>query len=81
MRLDGAAVGRPRVTEDSRLPLSANGVPLSTVLDNRERRSPHERVVRVDLRTVQGGTRSTATRVYVYVPADRPARVVGLRRR
>jgi hypothetical protein len=80
LHLDGAAVGASRAVEASPIPLAVNGVPLATVLDDRGRSGPHERVVRLDLQTVQNGDASSETRVYVYVPTDGAARVVGIQR-
>jgi hypothetical protein len=79
--LDGAPVGRPRTTQPSRVPLSLHGSALSAMLDARGRTDEHDRVVRVDLRTLQDGEPSAPTQVYVYVPLDGSPRVVGLRRR
>jgi hypothetical protein len=81
MMLDDAPLGPPDTTARSRVPLSVDGTPLRTVLDTRGRTDPHDRVVRVDLRTHQDGEASSPTQVYVYVPEGNPARVVGLRRR
>jgi len=81
MMLDDAPLGPPDTTAQSRVPLSVDGTPLRTVLDTRGRTDPHDRVVRVDLRTHEDGETSSPTQVYVYVPERAPARVVGLRRR
>jgi len=80
--LDDDPLGAGRTVEDSRVPLTVDGTPLRTVLDERGRTGPHQRVVRVDLRTRQDGTTSSPTRVYVHVPAadSDPVRVVGLDR-
>jgi hypothetical protein len=81
MSLDGEALGAERTTDPSRLPLAVDGTPLASVLDERGRSGGHERVVRVDLRTVQDGEKSSVTQVYVHVPSDDTPRVVGLQRR
>ena len=80
LHLDGSAMGASRAVEASRIPLAVNGVPLATALDERGRSGPHERVVRLDLQTVQNGDASSETQVYVYVPTDGAARVVGIQR-
>ena len=80
MHLDGTPLGELRTVDDSQLPLVANGGSLAMLLDDRGRSEPHERVVRVDLRTVQGEDRSSVTQVYVHVPGTGPPRVVGLQR-
>jgi len=80
MHLDGTALGASRSVKASRLPLVVNGVSLATVLDERGRSGPHERVVRLDLQTVQNGDASSETQVYVHAPTDGPVRVVGIQR-
>jgi hypothetical protein len=81
MMVDDEPLGPAETATQSRVPLSVEGTPLREVLDARNRTGPHQRVVRVDLRTLEDGDESPRTQVYVYVPADAPARVVGLRRR
>jgi hypothetical protein len=78
--LDGEALGAVRSVDSSRVPLGVDGRALGTILDARGRTSPDDRVVRVDLRTVQGDETSAATQVYVVVPTGAPARVVGVGR-
>ena len=78
--LDGTALGAEAVAEDSRVPLSVDGAALASLLAERGRTGGHDRVVRVDLRTVAEGEVSRRTRVYVHVPVTGPARVVGLER-
>jgi hypothetical protein len=78
--LDDAPLAPARTVDRSRCPLAVNGRPLAALLDERGRASGHDRVVRVDLRTLQGGAESRRTQVYVHVPSDGTARVVGLRR-
>jgi len=80
MHLDGEDLGPERTVERSRLPLAVEETPLAAVLDARSRTGKHERVVRIDLRTIQNGTELPRTQVYVYVPRDGSARVVGLQR-
>jgi hypothetical protein len=81
MHLDGEALGAEHTTASSRLPLTVDGTALASVLDGRGRSGGHDRVVRVDLRTVQDGDESPRTQVYVHVPSDGTPRVVGLQRR
>lgn len=81
MVLDEKALGPADTTAQPRVPLSVDGTALRRVLDRRERTGPHQRVVRVDLRTRQDGEESRRTQVYVHVPTEGAARVVGLRRR
>jgi len=83
MYLDDEPLGPERTVEESRLPLTVDGTALRAVLDDRGRTGAHQRVVRFDLRTRQGGTTSAPTRVYVHVPAvdQESVRVVGLERR
>ena len=78
--LDGEALGAVRSVDSSRVPLGVDGRALGTILDARGRTSPDDRVVRVDLRTVQGDETSSVTQVYVVVPTGAPARVVGVGR-
>jgi hypothetical protein len=78
--LDGEALGPVRSVDSSRVPLGIDGRALGTVLDARDRTAPDDRVVRVDLRTVQGDETSSVTQVYVVVPMGAPARVVGVHR-
>ena len=81
MVLDEKALGPADTTAQPRVPLSVDGTALRRVLDRRERTGPHQRVVRIDLRTRQDGEESRRTQVYVHVPTEGAARVVGLRRR
>jgi hypothetical protein len=78
--MDDDPLGPARTVERSRCPLAVDGRPLAALLDERGRASGHDRVVRVDLRTLRGGDESRRTQVYVHVPSDGGARVVGLRR-
>ena len=80
MRLDDEPLGPRRTTEQSRLPLAVDGTPLATILDERGRSGEHERVVRIDLRTVAEGEKSSLTQVYVHVGASGATRIVGLER-
>ena len=80
MFLDGEGLGAERTTEHSHLPLSVGGTSLASVLDVRNRSSGHERVVRVDLRTVEDGDVSPRTQVYVHVPSGAVPRIVGVQR-
>jgi len=80
MHLDDSPLGPARTTPSPQLPLTVADAPLSRVLDRRGRTAPHERVVRVDLRTRHDGTLSDPTRVYVHVPDAGSPRVVGLER-
>jgi hypothetical protein len=80
VHLDGESIAPVWTTETSRVPLAINGTALTAVLDDRGRQGGHERVVRIDLRTLQDGEESPRTQVYVHVPTDGSPRVVGLRR-
>lgn len=80
MYLDGTTLGTRHTVEQSRLPLTVNGAALARVLDERGRAEGHNRVVRIDVQTVQEGKQSSTTRVYVHVPSDASGRVVGLQR-
>jgi hypothetical protein len=60
--------------------MAVAGTALGTWLDQRNRTTEDERVVRIDLRTRQADEVSSVTRVYVHVPNDDRARVVGLER-
>jgi len=80
MYLDGNALGARRTADRSRVPLTVKGTALSSVLDERGRSGRHDRVVRIDMRTVQDGDESPRTQVYVHVPTDGTPRVVGLQR-
>jgi hypothetical protein len=73
-------LGPERTADSARVPLVVDGTALGAVLDGRGRTDPDDRVVRVDLRTVQDGETSSVAQVYVYVPTGASARVVGLRR-
>jgi hypothetical protein len=81
MFVDDEALGPADTTAQPRVPLSVEGTSLRELLATRGRTGPHQRVVRVDLRTRHEGEESPRTQVYVYVPPGAPARVVGLQRR
>jgi len=81
MHLDKRPLAPARTVEESRLPLSVDDATLSALLERRGRGTPHERVVRIDLRTIQDGEKSSVTQVYVHVPTTGSARVVGVQRR
>jgi hypothetical protein len=80
MVVDDEPVGEQQTVERSRLPMAVAGTALGTWLDQRNRTTEDERVVRIDLRTRQANEVSSVTRVYVHVPNDDRARVVGLER-
>lgn len=80
MSLDDEPLGASRSTEGSRLPLTVDDTPLGTVLDERGRSAPDDRVVRIDLCTHQDGDASPRMQVYVHVPSSGTPRVVGLKR-
>lgn len=78
--------GRERVrrtVSEPRVPLvMAGGQSIDRYLDQRRVDTPHDRVVRIDIRTRRATTDglSKPVRVYVHVPSGPPARVVGLER-
>ena len=77
---EGDALGPEQSTAQSRVPLAVEGRSLSAIFDERGIADREERVVRVDLHTVQDGERSAVTQVHVHVPSGSPPRVVGLQR-
>jgi hypothetical protein len=83
VRHDGDRLAEHEVAGPA-VPLRADGRPLPAVLTDRGATSPHDRVIRIDLRTHRpDGHVSRITRVYVHVPgaeAGNPPRVVGLER-
>ena len=80
MYLDEALLGSSHSTTNTQFPLALDGTPLGPLLDSRGRTAPHERVIRIVLRTRQEEDLSRRTEVFVHVPTTGPPRVVGLRR-
>lgn len=78
---DKTLLQQEQMASEPVLPLRINGEALSRVLDRRGADRSTERVVRVDIQTRRGDeSYSPTTRVYVFLPADAPARIVGLER-
>jgi hypothetical protein len=78
---DGDRLAPARETDSARIPLRAGGRSLRRILDERGGDRPDGRVVRADVHTLrEEGEASRAVRVWVYLPADGPGRVVGLER-
>ena len=79
IRHDGEEIATG-IADAPSLPLVAGDRLLADVLTARGARGGEERVVRVDLRTERPADTLSEVRVYVYLPTDAPARVVGIQR-
>lgn len=80
VHLDDEPIGKKQTVESSRLPLAVDDTPLDRMLDRRSRTAADERIIRIDLRTQQENEQSSPIQVYVHVPQNGDARVVGLER-
>jgi hypothetical protein len=82
MHHDGRELAGQRTTGDTSIPLTtANGVPIKRYLRQRGIHNARDRVVQITIRTQRAGrSPSKPVHVYVHVPTDVEARVVGIQR-